>query len=220
MQLSRIKSVIAIPLLSAVVLIAGCTQKKSEAELQAETEPFLNTTLPAILGDWDFAKWKESTPRAWRSRNEPPFDFVGKVTVHTPGQYSSRMERLQGPSEEYYPRTGATQEEKFKAAAEQLGPLERIEKLQMGQKMIQDGYVVDSLITAKFKNQRSYIYCIVAYVRATSDGFQIAEFIPWKLKISSMYITPVPQVMERHLNRQIYKKPSTFHDTKLSALNE
>lgn len=205
-----------VALLVAVLLIAGCGQTKSDGELHADSEAFLRTVIPQICNNWNYSKWKEYARRRWKSSDQGPFEFVGRVTTVSPGQYSSRAEKLRGAYEEYFPRKGLTQEETFKAAAEQLGTLEKIESLQMGTRMDNSSvYRVDSLITAKFKKQSSYIYCIVEYVKEGDEGFHLGELIPYQFKFSSMYMTPLPQIMEKHLHRKLHEQNSAFRETEL-----
>jgi hypothetical protein len=212
----RTKCNVIVALLIAVFAITSCAHTKSDEQLHAEAETLLRSAVPEILGDWNYAKWKEYARRRWRTSHQGPFEFVGKVTRVTPGPSSSRLDRLEGQREEYFPKTGSTQEVVFKSAAEQLGPLEKIEQLEMGQRMDNlDVYKVDSLMTAKFKNQRAYIYCIIYYIKDSGEGIQISELVPYRFKIATMYITPLPRIMEKRLRTQWYGQNSVFQNRQL-----
>lgn len=104
---------------------------------------------------------------------------------------------------------------------EQLGPLESIESMQMGEKGQSGVYRIDSLMTAKFQKKRAYVYCVVVYRTISGDGFQIAELMPYDFKITNLYVTPLPKEMEKHLGRELHDEASEiskFHDTKLTDL--
>lgn len=146
-----------------------------------------------------------------RRSSEKSFWFTGSVDEKTPGAGASRIE--------YLPPLHVSSQDAFKYASEQLGPLESIESMQMGEKMGEGGsYRIDSLMTARFQKKPAYVYCIVAYGKISGDGFQIAELMPYDFKITYLYVTPLPKEMEKQLGRDSHYGTSKFHDKKLTDL--
>lgn len=205
-----------------MALLVGCRALPTDDDtLHAESERFIKSTVTHTLKEWNFDEfWKICNPRGWglKSVSVQPKIYVGEVEqkmqnlpVETNAlERVARINAIDDLKKKYNYNPPSIKftafEYSMQYGKEQCGPIEQIEKFQLGDKFESDrAYPIDAFMIGNFQKKRAYIYCAALYEQMGGD------MGPWRWHISDLYVTPVAKFMEKHIPNR-----SKFFGVKLS----
>lgn len=210
----------SIPIL--VLLLAGCGGTgKTDAELKADAEQFLHSTVMGVLSDWNaekvskirsgraFKKW----PTAYGGEVEVKLNELASVPIKTRDELREQRNQHDDIKKKYhYDPPGITYanfEYSMNYGREMIGPIQSIETIDL-QPMKGGANLYEALMTAKFQKQPAYVYAGAVYSRVGSD------IGPYKWQLTDLYVTAEPTLLQQRI--QSLKPNSKFNGVSLPKL--